>query len=290
MLLDYCLIDAFTKTPYAGNPCTVVFDADTLNEYQMQKIAREMNQSETAFLMSSKTADWRARYFTVDREIPLAGHPTIASSFALRETNRISSLRSEFSIELQVGKIRLEIDIDSKSSSPLISMYQPSPEFRGSLDKELAAKIYALPANDILGAEIVSTGTAFALIQVKCKEQLDELEFDSDLAQKVMNENNFFGFHIFYYDSQENQTYARHLCPPPDLSEDPFTGSASGCMAAYLWKHQICKQSQFTAFQGQHMKRPGQAQLSCIGSFDQIQAVKLSGTAVLVASGQVRID
>ena len=110
-----CLqIDAFTRKLYAGNPCAVVLDADDLSEAVMQAIALEMNLSETAFVMASKVADLRARYFTPSEEIPLAGHPTIAATYALIASGRLQAQEKPFTIrlELQAGVIEVEIKTD----------------------------------------------------------------------------------------------------------------------------------------------------------------------------------
>ncbi|NJN44757.1 MAG: PhzF family phenazine biosynthesis protein, partial [Anaerolineae bacterium] len=104
-------IDAFTTQPLQGNPCAVVFDADPLDAPTMQAIAREMNLSETAFVLKSDKADFRARYFTPAEEIPLAGHPTIATVYGLVETGRLklTSDHQTISLELQAGVIPVEI-------------------------------------------------------------------------------------------------------------------------------------------------------------------------------------
>jgi len=104
-------VDAFTTRPLAGNPCAILFEADDLSEAQMLAIAKEMNLSETSFVMRSQTADFRARYFTPAEEIPLAGHPTIATAFALLESGRLALTngRTQFTLQLQVGPIQIEI-------------------------------------------------------------------------------------------------------------------------------------------------------------------------------------
>src|SRR5262245_56510184 len=107
----YSLVDAFTDRPLAGNPCAVLFDTDQLDETTMQAIAREMNLSETAFVRRSGIADFGVRYFTPAEEIPLAGHPTIATTFALIDSGRLALRGDHTSIklELKVGPIPVEI-------------------------------------------------------------------------------------------------------------------------------------------------------------------------------------
>jgi trans-2,3-dihydro-3-hydroxyanthranilate isomerase len=120
-------IDAFTTKPYGGNPCAVVLEADGLSESAMQDIALEMNLSETAFVMSSNKADFRARYFTPSEEIPLAGHPTIATMYALIVNGIISYQgQAEFQLELEAGVVTVDVS-ETKSGRPLIT--SPCPKF-----------------------------------------------------------------------------------------------------------------------------------------------------------------
>src|SRR5512137_2052836 len=123
-------VDAFTDRPLGGNPCAILFDADDLDAATMQAIAREMNLSETSFVMRSKIADVRARYFTPAEEIPLAGHPTIATVFALAETGRVNLTgdHTTISLELQVGPIPVEI-YARQGRVERIVMTQKKPQF-----------------------------------------------------------------------------------------------------------------------------------------------------------------
>ena len=122
-------VDVFTRIHLEGNPCAVVFDADDLNSETMLAIAREMNLSETAFIKKSKNADFRVQYFTPREEIPLAGHPTIATVHSLVETGRIGfdSKPMSLSLELTAGTIR--VDIEPTDSGFLVTMYQLKPQF-----------------------------------------------------------------------------------------------------------------------------------------------------------------
>src|SRR5690242_3795664 len=108
---SFMQVDAFTTQPLAGNPCAIVFDADDLSDAQMLAIAREMNLSETSFVLRSQVADVRARYFTPAEEIPMAGHPTVATFHALLETGRLAAQAetTTFSLELKAGVLRVEV-------------------------------------------------------------------------------------------------------------------------------------------------------------------------------------
>ncbi len=104
-------VDAFTDQPLGGNPCAVIFDTDEMDDATMLALAKEMNLSETAFVRRSEVANFGARYFTPAEEIPLAGHPTIATTFALVDTGRLKLQGpvTTFTLELQVGPIEVEI-------------------------------------------------------------------------------------------------------------------------------------------------------------------------------------
>ncbi len=161
-------VDAFTKAPYGGNPCAVVFDADDLPDAAMQSIALEMNLSETAFVMVSEVADVRARYFTPVVEIPLAGHPTIATIHALIVSGRLPVLGPSFTIQLQLeaGVIPVEIT-GADSGQPLITMSQLKPEFLRTYDPKEILPIFNLDESDALASApimTVSTGTRSAVM------------------------------------------------------------------------------------------------------------------------------
>ena len=123
-------VDAFTDRPLAGNPCAVVLDADALSTAQMQAIALEMNLSETAFVINSSKADFGARYFTPAEEIPLAGHPTIATTIALIDVRKLTVSESpvSFTLELKAGIIPVYVERHS-NGVPIVTMTQLKPGF-----------------------------------------------------------------------------------------------------------------------------------------------------------------
>jgi trans-2,3-dihydro-3-hydroxyanthranilate isomerase len=163
-------VDAFTERPLAGNPCAIIFDADDLTAEQMQAIAKEMNLSETAFVLKSQIADVRARYFTPAEEIPLAGHPTIATIHALVERGDVA-LNGDYtkiSLELQVGPIPIELY--PAPTGVCVVMNQKKPEFLATLSPEEVMPHFGLEAADCLPnalPQIVSTGTPQLMIPVR---------------------------------------------------------------------------------------------------------------------------
>ncbi len=291
--LPFMQVDAFTAHPLEGNACAVVFDTDELSDAAMQAIAREMNLSETAFVRRSKLADFGARYFTPAEEIPLAGHPTIATTFALIETGRLQ-LRGDYSriaLELKVGAIAVEI-YAREGTVQRIVMSQKQPQFLAKYDADEIMPIFGLAANDALPKvpiQTVSTGTPQLMIPLRSREALQRAQLDIAAYEKLRSRADFFSPHLFCLQgfTSEGRTAARHFGVPPDTLEDPFTGSATGAMAAYLWHYDLIEHPTFIAEQGHLMQRPGRAFVEVVGSRENIRTVKVGGSAVTVLRGEL---
>jgi trans-2,3-dihydro-3-hydroxyanthranilate isomerase len=285
-------IDAFTTKPYGGNPCAVVLEADGLSESAMQDIALEMNLSETAFVMSSNKADFRARYFTPSEEIPLAGHPTIATMYALIVNGIISYQgQAEFQLELEAGVVTVDVS-ETKSGRPLITMSQIRPQFLEVYEPAVVLPAFGLEEADALdGAPImtVSTGTPQLMVPLASLEALKRARLVIDLFAELQSWGDFFSPHLFVLEgvSERGSTFARHFGLPPDTYEDPFTGSATGGMAAYLWHQGLIEDPKFVAEQGHFMRRPGEAFVEVVGPREAIETVKVGGFAVDVMRGEL---
>lgn len=285
-------VDAFAASPLTGNPCAIVFDADSLDAVAMQAIAREMNLSETAFVLRSNVADVRARYFTPAEEIPLAGHPTIATAFALAETGRIplDGDRTRISLELQVGPIAVDICCKDGRVERVV-MTQLKPEFLARPGAGPVARMLGLtPADFIAEAEpqVVSTGTPQLMVCVRDLQSLRQLSISHEAMALMRQTAGFFSVHVFCLTrTNPPRTFARHFVPPPDVFEDPFTGSATGGMAAFLWHFGIIGSNRLTAEQGHWMGRPGQAVAEAVGPRQDITAVRVGGSAVTTVRGEL---
>ena len=173
-------VDAFTRTPLAGNPCAIVFDADRLDADTMQAVAREMNLSETSFVLRSERADFRARYFTPSQEIPMAGHPTVATVFGLVETGRLklTGHSTRVSLELNVGPI--DVDVEARDGAVVqVVMAQKAPSFGPELDGSTVAAAFGLAAEDLLApAQVVSTGTPQLMVPLREAAALRRVQVD----------------------------------------------------------------------------------------------------------------
>lgn len=286
-------VDAFTDRPLGGNPCAIVFDADPLDDATRQAIAREMNLSETSFVVRSSVADFGARYFTPAEEIPLAGHPTIATVYALVESGRLKLTGDHTSItlELRVGPIR--VDIESRGGKvEQVVMSQKPPQFLRTYAPGEVLPVFGLTADDALPdapIQTVSTGTPQIMIPLRSLDALRRLQVNTPALTALRAAGDFFSAHLFCMQgvTPAGQTFARHFASPPDVFEDPFTGSATGGMGAYLWHHGLIAQPTFNAEQGHWMERPGIGRVEVVGARDAIETVRVGGGAVTVVRGEL---
>jgi len=284
-------VDAFTTRALGGNPCAIVFDADDLDAATMQAIAQEMNLSETAFVLKSAIADVRARYFTPEAEIPLAGHPTIATIFALVETGRLPMRGDQMTISLELRDGPIAVEVQAVNGKPsYVTMTQRQPQFLNTLEAATVMPIWGLTPNDALPdqpIQVVSTGTPQLMIAVRNLDVLRRIAINETAYRQLSKAANFFSAHLFCLEgaTAQGDTFARHLAP----FEDPFTGSATGGMGAYLWHYGLIDKPTFIAEQGHWMNRPGQATVEVIGPRHAIETVKVGGPAVTVIRGELML-
>lgn len=290
-------VDAFTTTPLGGNPCAIVLDADPLDEATMQAVAREMNLSETAFVLKPDAdgAEIRARYFTPAEEIPLAGHPTIATLHALFESGRftLAGAQRRVLLQLQAGVVPVDCyGADGRVSK--IVMTQMKPTFLREYDPADVLPVFGLSAGDAfpgVPVQTVSTGTPQLMMPLRSHDALRRATLNIPAYADLRQRGDFFSPHLFALGgaTDAGDTFARHFGTPPDTMEDPFTGSATGGMAAFLWRYQMIDQPAFTAEQGHWMERPGSAEVTITGAWDDIETVTVGGAAVTIFSGELRI-
>ncbi|UCE03005.1 MAG: PhzF family phenazine biosynthesis protein [Candidatus Latescibacterota bacterium] len=288
-------VDAFTAEPLAGNACAILFDTDDLDADTMLAVAREQNLSETSFVRRSEVADFGARYFTPAEEVPLAGHPTIATVFALVDSGRLKleKPRTTMTLELQVGPIEVEIVTPSGRVEQVI-MSQKKPEFMAEHAPTDVVPAFGLEASDVLPdgpIQVVSTGTPQLMVPLRDIECVRRAALDWQAYADLRRRGGFFSAHLFCLQgiTHGGQTFARHYAIPPDLIEDPFTGSATGGMGAYLWHHGLIENPRFVAEQGHGMRRPGHAQVEVVGPREDIETVRVGGAAVVVLRGEMTL-
>ena len=288
-------VDAFTDRPLGGNPCAVVFEADDLEAETMQAIALEMNLSETAFVMKSDIADYRVRYFTPSEEIPMAGHPTIATTYALVESGRqaLTGDTTSIALEMNVGPIGVDIfSVDGAVEQ--IVMTQKKPQFLQIHRPDDVLPVFGVSQNDLVAGvpiQTVSTGTPQLMIPLTSLDALKKVQVDIPAFSAYRAKSEFFSVHLFCMEgvTDSGNTFARHFASPPDIFEDPFTGSATGGMAAYVWHYGLIEHASFIAEQGHWMTRPGRAFVEVIGPSEDITSVRVGGNAALILTGKLLI-
>ncbi|MFD2784524.1 PhzF family phenazine biosynthesis protein [Hymenobacter rubripertinctus] len=294
----FLLVDAFTDTALGGNPCAVVLDADDLTDDQMQRLAREFNQSETAFVRRSAVAEFGVRYFTPGEEIPLAGHPTIATLTALLHTGRLARPGSgplDLHLELLHGPVAIRVSPAEAGQPHLIRMTQRRPEFGPLHAPADVLPLFGLTPADLRPGSVVqtvSTGTPQLMVLLRDADTLRRAHLPDPAALDAYRRaSGFFSSHLFCLAgaTPAGTTFARHFCTPPDLPEDPVTGSATGGMAAYLWHYGLLPQPEFVAEQGHWMGRPGTVRVRVQGPPGAMEAVHIGGQGVVVVQGELRL-
>ena len=286
-------VDAFTTQALEGNACAVLLDTDEFDDERMLAFARETNLSETAFVRRSRIADFGVRYFTPAEEIPLAGHPTIATTMALIHAGRlkIGGEQTVLRLELRDGPITVEV-IAKQGHVEHIVMTQRKPLFLQTYPAPDVLPLFGLSPEDALPSvpiQTVSTGTSQLMIPLRDHGALRRAQVDIAAYTRFREMADFFSPHLFCLGgvTPAGKTFARHFGVSPDRPEDPATGSATGGMAAYLWKYQLIEQPTFLAEQGHWMKRPSWISVEIVGPHDAIETVKIGGSAVVILQGEV---
>jgi trans-2,3-dihydro-3-hydroxyanthranilate isomerase len=287
-------VDAFTTRPLGGNPCAIVFDCADLRDEVMLGIAREMNLSETSFVWRMDDGRFRARYFTPAEEIPLAGHPTVATVYALIDSGRLNLASDYLKLPLVLHDGPVDVEVFAKDNKvERIVMSQRKPQFLSIHRPSEILPAFGLDESDLLPNTViqtVSTGTPQLMIALKDLDSLHKATLDIEKYATLRNTSDFFSPHLFCLQGVERgATFARDFGLPPDTLEDPFTGSATGGMAAYLWHYGLIDNPTFIAEQGHWMSRPGEAYVEVVGPRDDIQTVKVGGAAMTVLRGELTI-
>jgi trans-2,3-dihydro-3-hydroxyanthranilate isomerase len=282
--LTFCYVDAFTTTRCSGNPCAVIVDATKLTDKERQLLAFEFGLSETAFIEDVNGSTVVARYFTPAQELPFAGHPTLAVVHALFEYGVFSESVRQVTVSVPAGNYTVRIT--GKGADRRYALRQPRAQFLRTYERAHVAEVLSLTEEDLVSAcvvQTVSTGTPQLMVPIVNQQTVYNAVPDIPKFTRLSSQGDFYGIHIFCVEERtagEQVTYARHFCLPPDRTEDPFTGSATGGMAAYLWHYGLLKRPTFFAYQGELLNRPGEATVECEIDGDEVCAVTVTGAAV----------
>ncbi|OUS35026.1 phenazine biosynthesis protein PhzF [Rhodobacterales bacterium 56_14_T64] len=284
---DFDWVDAFSDCAFGGNGCAVVHGGAHLPEAVCTAYVRETSLVECTFTGPSDIADIRVRYFLASREIPFAGHPTIATVAAMRDRGLISG--NDLVLETGAGLVAVSLD------GNMIEMTQVAPEFGPLADPALVAAAVSLPAKAIVGQpQKVSTGLPFCITVLKDQAALEAAALNVDALAVLGQSLGADGIDMmepFLVTLQgataQGDTYSRLLMAPPSPPEDPFTGSATGAMAAYLWRNGLMEKDTFIAEQGHGLGRPGQARVTRVGLAEAMTGVQVAGKGFILMRGTV---
>jgi trans-2,3-dihydro-3-hydroxyanthranilate isomerase len=300
-LYRYLHLDVFTDRLFGGNQLAVVLDGRGLNDAAMQAIAFEMNFSETTFVWPAERAgtDMRVRIFTPREELPMAGHPTIGTAFALACTGVLEPGRSRVIFGLGVGPT--DVDLTWKGDTLAFAwMTQPLPTFGAPIaDRAQVADALRVPASAIIDAalpvQVVSCGVPYLMVPLATRRDVDAAAIDASrhsglLRTLGIEDMGVFVFSVAGGDVDGATAYSRMFAPPLGIAEDPATGSAAGPLGCYLLRHRIVAADRADAIlvlQGVKMGRPSYIHVAIGGDGTDVRRVGVGGESVLVGEGTI---
>jgi trans-2,3-dihydro-3-hydroxyanthranilate isomerase len=298
----YLHYDVFTDHLFGGNQLAVVLDGRGLSTETMQAIAREMSFSETTFLLPPDTpgTDVRMRIFTPGEELPMAGHPTIGTTFALARTGVIDRSRSSMVFECGIGPVPVAMTWNEDNLA-FAWMSQQLPTFGDPIpDPARTAAVLSLPQAAVAGTghpvQVVSCGVPFLFVPLTTRSAVDSLVVNPQALDSLFSAASISAHGIFVFTAHQGDAratvYSRMFAPGLGISEDPATGGASGPLGCYLVRHGIVRPEQaasMLSLQGAKMGRPSHIHISVGIERGRIASVRVGGEAVLAGEGTLYV-
>jgi len=288
MSVPIYFLDVFAEQPLQGNQLAVVFDAGNLSSEQMQAIAKETNFSETTFLTSrdEKEGGYDVRIFTPNTELPFAGHPTLGTAFAIRNF-LLEGSSEEIRLNLRIGQIPVRFIENGQAW-----MKQKKPEFGTYLNRQEVANSLSLEAEDIdskFAPRLISTGVPTIIVPLASIESLQAAVVDQSPYRELL-EKTGDALVLAYCRGGYEETQAlsvRVLCDCFGIVEDPATGSAAGCLAAYLAREKYLGESvvDLAIGQGYEIGRPSTLYLKSEDKGDSVK-IEVGGKVQYVGKGE----
>lgn len=292
-------VDVFTEVPFGGNPLAVFTEAAGLSAEEMQKIAREMNLSETTFILTPEhpRADFKVRIFTPRAEIPFAGHPVIGTAHALAEKDMVKkpSPVTALRLELGVGLVPVEItEMDEEGSK--VTMHQRLPHFMDCpVPISALSGMLNIDADTIQSTgfkpRVISTGLPFLIVPVDCLDVIQSVELNYALMKEYRDVLSQTSLALYTRETVDDTAavHVRVFAPEFGVPEDPVTGSAAGCFGAFLVDNGILPAGKpFVIEQGLEAGRPGKIEVEIRKDKDKISDVLVSGRTVTILDGAIK--
>jgi trans-2,3-dihydro-3-hydroxyanthranilate isomerase len=298
--LHYHLVDVFTDRAFGGNPLAVCTNGRGLSTETMQAVAKEFNLSETTFVLppDDPRHDWRVRIFTPGSELPMAGHPTIGTTFVLAREHLIRRGEAETNIVLEEGVGPIPVRVEFKDGEPSFAeMSQPLPKFGPELkDRRAVAEMLSLGADDVderLPIEVVSCGVPFLYVPVRTLDAARRARPRADLIEAV-TEREGLQPQVFVFtlevEHEGSAVHSRMFAPGLGITEDPATGGASGPLGCYLVRHGLARAgAAIVSEQGIEMGRPSFIHITIEQDSDRITAVRVGGQCHFMGEGFIEV-
>ena len=299
---EFIQLDVFTQTALAGNPLAIFPDARGLNDAEMQALAREMNLSETTFILPRDAATEtregkKVRIFTVETELPFAGHPTLGTSLYLYASESNQKKPTEITLDLKAGKIPVRFTANSQNAGRdrvdgqvFGEMRQCDPEFGTPLSRDDVARVIGIAVDEIPSEwpiQPVSTGLTFTIVPFRNRQTLSDLRFSYIQAAEFLKNSGANFFYFLCPERREGRLEARARMFFYG-GEDPATGSAAGCAASWMVQHGVAKNDeQVVIRQGVECRRPSEMHVRATRERERVTNVRVGGYAVEILRGTV---
>jgi trans-2,3-dihydro-3-hydroxyanthranilate isomerase len=301
---EFVQLDVFTRTPLTGNPLAVFTDARGLSDGEMQALAREMNLSETTFILpreraTEARAGKQVRIFTVAEELPFAGHPTLGTALYLYRLRSDRGLKTtgEIVLDLKAGRIPVRFAVDSEKAGRdrvdgqvFGEMRQRDPEFGTTLSREEVARVIGIAVDEISSEwpiQAVSTGLTFTIVPFRNQQTLSGVKFTYAQASEFLKSSSANFFYFLCPKRREGRLEARARMFFYG-GEDPATGSAAGCAASWMVQHGVAKtDEQVVIRQGIECGRPSEIYVRATRKGGRVTNVRVGGYAVEILRGTV---
>ena len=291
--LAFYIVDVFAQEKYAGNQLAVVRDAKVLSDVEMQKIAKEMHFSETAFILSDeeRAGGYDVRIFTPEKELPFAGHPTLGTAYIIQR-EIIKKPTNKVVLNLKVGQIPVTFSY-AEGCPNTLHMKQLPPTFDETFDNRAISEVLSIDVKDVdkrFPIQEVSTGVGFIIVPLKNLDALKRARIDRQKYFSLIENTEAKSILIFCPETRNkrNNLSARVFAEYHGIPEDPATGSANGCLAGYLVKHHYFggEKIDIRVEQGYEIGRPSLLLLRAEDRAGKID-VFVGGKVVMVAKGNL---
>lgn len=292
MEFAYHVVDVFTTTPMQGNALAVFPDATGMESATMQRVARELNLSETTFILPRESQDGatRVRIFTPASELPFAGHPTIGTAFIMRRLGIVEPGAQNFALSENVGRVPIRVDA---GDGPILWLTTPPIRKLAEFSRERCARALSLGADRLapgVPCEQLSAGSPLIFVAVREPSDVDAVQLDgaiySDLVRPSREPTS-----IFVFARTEKGAYSRMFAPQLGIIEDPATGGATGPLAAFMMKYGLVANgdgARFVSEQGVKMGRRSVLHVLIHGEGGR-DGIEVGGNVVHVAQGTMEL-